>query len=340
MLMACSEEGRMSVDRRLLNWGVFLVLLGGVPLAVSQGWIPRDVVARAWELWPLILIGAGIGLILSRTSLRALGGIIVAGTFGVILGGIIAVGFEGLQIGGVGCGAPAADAPEIVREQGSFDSGTGRVILDASCASVGVATTSGTGWTVVVRGSESARPTIDRSAERVAVRSSGQPVAFPFTTQRASWQVDLGRDPRLDLDLTVNAGDATVDLAGATVGTLTLDANAIGDTLLDLSAANVARLDVAANAASIAIELPATADLQGAIVGNAASVQLCAPAGIGLRLLVEDNITASNNYDDRGLVRTGNAWETPGYATAATQVELRTTGNAISYTLDPEGGCQ
>ncbi len=86
----------MSVDRRLLNWGVFLVLVGGVPLAVAQGWIPSETVANAWELWPLILIGAGIGLILSRTPLRALGGIIVAGTFGVILGAMLAVGFGGL----------------------------------------------------------------------------------------------------------------------------------------------------------------------------------------------------------------------------------------------------
>jgi hypothetical protein len=152
--------------------------------------------------------------------------------------------------------------------------------------------------------------------------------------------VDLGRDPRLDLDLKVNAGDATVDLAGATVGTLALDANAIGNTLLDLSAASVDRLDVTVNAADVAIELPATADLEGAIVGNAASVRLCAAAGVGLRLLVDDNITTSNNYDARGLVRTGNAWETPGYATAATQVELRTTGSAASYTLGPEGDCR
>ena len=118
----------MSVDRRLLNWGIFLVLLGGIPLAVAQGWIPRDVVARAWELWPLILIGAGIGLILSRTPFQAIGGIIVAGTFGVILGAIVAVGFGGIGIGTLGCGPAAAfggtRAPTPHRPAGRFGIGT------------------------------------------------------------------------------------------------------------------------------------------------------------------------------------------------------------------------
>ena len=80
--------------------------------------------------------------------------------------------------------------------------------------------------------------------------------------------------------------------------------------------------------------------MTGSIEGNAASVDLCAPAGVGLRLMVDDNITASDNYDDEGLVRSGSAWETPGYASAATRIELRTIGSAVSYTLNPEDGCR
>ncbi len=111
----------MSVDRRLLNWGVFLVLLGGVPLAVAQGWIPRDTVANAWELWPFILIGAGIGLLLRRTPLRGLGGFIVAATFGTIFGAMLAVGVAGIGgigIGSLGCGSAATDAPQILQPAG------------------------------------------------------------------------------------------------------------------------------------------------------------------------------------------------------------------------------
>ena len=111
----------MSVDRRLLNWGVFLVLLGGVPLAVAQGWISaRSRRARAWELWPLLLVGAGVGLILSATPLRALGGIVVSATFGVMLGAFIAVGFGGFSLGSSAAAGPTPGAPQVARGSGSF----------------------------------------------------------------------------------------------------------------------------------------------------------------------------------------------------------------------------
>lgn len=329
----------MSVDRRLLNWGVFLVLLGGIPLAVAQGWIPSDAVARAWELWPLILIGAGIGLILSRTPFRAIGGIIVAGTFGVILGGILAVGFGGIGIGNLGCGSAPPDAPQVLGETGTFEGGSGRVVVAANCAAVTVAATSGASWGVDVRGTESARPTVRQTADGLEVRSPEGPVVFPFDARRSTWRIDLGTDPRLDLDVSLNAGEATLDMRGATIGRLGFEGNAIGNTRLDLSAATVDRLDVSVNAADLDLLLPASS-LQGDVEGNAASVQICAPAGVGLRFVVDDNITASNNFGEQGLVERGNAWESPDYATAATRIELGTVGAAVSYDLNPEDGCR
>jgi hypothetical protein len=329
----------MTVDRRLLNWGVFLILVGGIPLAVSQGWISRDVVARAWELWPLILIGAGIGLILAATPFRALGGVIVAATLGTMLGSLLAVGFGGFSIGSFGCGPADAGAPRIAEERGTFD-GSGRVVLEANCAEVKVTTGAGNGWGVTVNGTENARPTIEQSAGDVIVRSPSTPVVFPLGSQRATWQIDIGTDPRIDLELDLNAGSADLDLAGATLGSLEVDANAIGSTRLDLSGASLDRLDVAVNAADVAILLPVDADLEGSVSGNAASIDFCAAPGVGLRFVVDDNITASENYDEAGLVRRDGAWESPDYSTAATQVELRTTGSAVSYTLNPEDGCR
>lgn len=331
----------MSVDRRLLNWGVFLVLVGAVPLAVAQGWVPRDLVARAWELWPFLLVGAGVGLILGTTPLRALGGIVVSATFGVMLGALIAVGFGGISVGGIACGGAAADAPQVLQESGSFDGGTGSVILAANCASLEVATGAGSAWSIDVHGTDNARPTVERTNDKLAFRSPNGTVGFPFSGQRASWRAALGTETRFEtLMLNLNAGDASVNLAGATVSQLFFDGNAVGNTRLDLSNATVDHLDVTVNAADVAILLPAGADLRGEVEGNAASVDLCAPAGVGLRLLVDDNITASDNYDHAGLVRSGSAWETPGYASAATQIELRTIGSAVSYTLNPEDGCR
>jgi hypothetical protein len=319
--------------------GVFLVLLGGVPLAVAQGWIPEDTVARAWELWPLILIGAGVGLILSRTPLRALGGIIVAGTFGVILGAMLAVGFGGFSVGNIGCGGANPGDPQVRQDIGTFEggSGTGRVVLAANCASVDVTTQAGSGWTVTVNGTENARPTVSHASDVVTVRSP-EAVVFPFSNRRSTWQVVLGTDPRLDLALDLNAGDASIDLGTAVLSRLSFHGNAVGDTRLDLSGAAVERLEVEVNAADVAIRLPGTASTTGSVGGNAASIGLCSAEGVGLRLITDENITTSNNFDEQGLVQRGNTWETANYAEAATKIGLRTTGSAASFTLNPKDG--
>jgi hypothetical protein len=209
----------------------------------------------------------------------------------------------------------------------------------ANCAAVTVAATSGASWNVDVRGTANARPTVRQTADRLEVRSPEGPVVFPFEARRSTWRIDVGTDPRLDLDVSLNAGEAVMDLRGATISLLRFEGNAIGNSRLDLSAATAERLDVSVNAADIALLLPADS-LQGSVEGNAASVQICAPDGVGLRLVAGDNITASNNYDERGLVKRGNAWETADYATAATQIELSTTGAAVSYELNPEDGCR
>jgi hypothetical protein len=56
------------VNRSLLGWGVFLIVLGAVPLAVREGLVSEDVVANAWQLWPLVLVGAGVATAAMRRA--------------------------------------------------------------------------------------------------------------------------------------------------------------------------------------------------------------------------------------------------------------------------------
>ena len=57
----------MRVHRGFLGWGVFFVVFGLVPLSVRLGWVSGASLSSAWQLWPLFLVGAGVGLILRRT---------------------------------------------------------------------------------------------------------------------------------------------------------------------------------------------------------------------------------------------------------------------------------
>jgi hypothetical protein len=328
----------MSVDRRLVNLGIFLLILGAIPLAVSQGWIARETVSHAWELWPLILVGIGIGLILRRTPFHFAGGLLVAATFGTMFGGLLA---GGLSLGTLGCGSvSAATDPSVLDEHGTFGGGTTSVVLRATCASLAVVPASGAAWGVTVTGRADARPTLERAADRLQVRSPDRTVVVPFTDgQRSRWNVTLGTDAAYALDVNLNAGEANIDLAGLRVETLTAQVNAVGNSRLLLHDATVGRLDVQVNAGDLKIGLPAAADLAGRIQANAASVTLCADPGTGLRLRNTSAVTA-DNFASAGLVRSGATWESPGIGSAAHLVDLVLDGAAANFTLNPSEGCR
>ena len=48
---------------------------------------------------------------------------------------------------------------------------------------------------------------------------------------------------------------------------------------------------------------------------------------------------SSYDFGSAGLVQVGDTWETPGYDTAVTRIELQIEANAGSFRLDPEEGC-
>jgi hypothetical protein len=79
----------MHVRRGALGWGVFLILAGAIPLAVRAGLLTEAQVRDLWTLWPLILIGLGIGLLLGRSRFAFVGALIVAATLGLMVGGLI-----------------------------------------------------------------------------------------------------------------------------------------------------------------------------------------------------------------------------------------------------------
>jgi hypothetical protein len=328
----------MSVDRRLVNLGIFLLILGAIPLAVSQGWIARETISHAWEMWPLVLIGIGIGLILRRTPFHFVGGLLVAATFGTMFGALLA---GGLSLGALGCGNGASTTdPSVLDEHGTFAGGTTSIVLRATCASLSVAPAPGAGWGVTVNGTADARPYLDPAADRLEVQSPDRTVVVPFAGgQRSRWTVTLGTDVAYGIDVNLNAGEANIDLAGLRIVTLTAQGNAVGSSRLLLHDATVGRLDVQVNAGDLKIALPAAADLAGQIQANAASVALCADPGTGLRLR-STSVVTGDNFAAAGLVRSGTTWESPGIGSAAHIVDLALEGAAASFTLNPSEGCR
>ena len=327
----------MRINRGLLGWGVFLIVLGAIPLAVRGGYLDTDTVAHAWELWPLILIGIGLGLMLQRTQLAVVGGLVVAVTFGVLGGSLIAVGLPaGGALAGCSVGVGSGSGTPFETRTGQLG-GSGTVDLDLNCGEITVSPASGPGWTVTGSDDSGKGPDITATADRLRIRSAEQRgVGFMRSGQR--WQVNLPQDPSLNLTVAVNAGSGRLDLAGAHVPTVNLSVNA-GSITADLSgAATVGSVSASANAGSLKVSLPA-ANVTGSLSVNAGSIEFCVPAGVGLRLRDGNNPLSSNNFGSRGLTRSGQTWTTSGYDSAATRIDLSTSANLGSITLNPEAGC-
>ena len=296
----------MRIRRGLFFWALVLIPLGAIPLLVRAGQLPADRLTDAWRLWPLIVIGAGILVLGSRSRLAVVGLAVMALTIGSIGGAALAGGNFWLGSCGIGSGDTAA-----LDRNGTL-AGSALVRLDLNCGSIDVATQPGSAWTFHAA-YHGPPPEIDEAADHLDVK-------MPSGTggdRRQDWTVRVPPDATKSLDLTadVNAGDVRINAAEAT----------IGDVDISMNAGRV-RLALSAGAAT------------GSISVNAGTVDLCVPPAAGLRLDVEEQLTFVTNLSSRGLARDGTIWTRPA-ANGGGVIDLSIDGNAASFNLDPNGGC-
>lgn len=317
----------MRIRPGLLFWGLFFILLGGLPLLVRAGALDPNALADAWRLWPLLLVALGISLILGRTSAGLLGTAVAAIVLGLAAGGALASGTS--WIGNVGaCGAFGSGTDQRFEDDGTFSGPmTGRFDLD--CGSLDLSVAPGNDWRVEAA-YQGEPPTRELSDDHLGLRSPDG-----FGMRRQSWSVTLPGDQLRDIELSSNASSATARLAGATLTSLSVDLNA-GDVRIDATGARIEQLDISTNAGRV--RLGVDSDTTGSLSANAGSLELCAPGDATLRLRVEEQLTFGHNLDDRGLSRSGDVWTREG-AVGAPVIDLSIEGNAANFSLDPDGGC-
>jgi hypothetical protein len=324
----------MHLDRRLLGWGVFFILLGAVPLAVRAGAVDPGLVGRWPTLWPFLLIGWGIGLVLRASPIAWTGGAIVAVTFGLMGGGAIATGFAGGQLFS-GCGSGTGQPfPE---SQGAFDS-AGSMAIEFNCGTLAVGTADGSSWSLSGVSRDGRAPIVETDSNG-GVTLKGPEHGFDFADGHTAWSVTVPRAPHLTLGLTLNAGDGTVGLDGTSLDGLDLTVNA-GSMHLDLSRAAALPLDATratVNAGSATVQLPGFNGLVDLSL-NAGSLTVCAPAEAALQVNWNGTI-ASNDLDASGLTRSGNTWSTAGLDVTRPYISMNISANAGSFSLQRGGSC-
>jgi hypothetical protein len=322
----------VKANRNLIGFGLFFIVFGAILLGVRQGWIPTDVAERTWQLWPVLLIAAGLSMILAGRPAARLGGLVAAVCLGVMAGGLVGSG-AGLSIG---CGEDEAGIA-FGRESGELPDGA-RVSVRFQCGELTVNTTDGSSWAVEGASEDGTPPTIRRDGDGITVEAADTGPAFGLSGARERWDITLPTDPTIELDVELNAGSGRLTLPRANLASVdvTVNAGSLRIDLRDVAAAST--LDGTVNAGSAVVWLPEL-PLEGDLTVNAGSLSICAPGDVGLRLTTGDNPISSNNFDDEGLVRSGDAWETPGFATATIRIVLDVQANAGSVSLNPRQTC-
>jgi hypothetical protein len=319
-----------------LGWGVFFIVAGSIPLLVQAGVLDPERVRQVWQLWPLILIGIGLGLILQRTRLAALGGLVVAATFGILVGGWFAVGFApGAGFGACGIGGGSANTP-FPTQSGSLGAG-GKVVLDLSCGDAAIAPGPGDAWAVAGSSDDGTPPDITSGAGNLRVESPNR--SGIGIGRAADWQVTLPLESQLDLDLSANAGSLDANLQGMRITNLSGSVNAGSATINMIQVTGLSSIDLSANAGSLKLTLPLPqGTINGSISANAGSVAVCVPTEVGLRITSSTSL-GSNDFEDAGLTKAGDTWVRPALVASPNQIVLNVSANLGSVSLNPEDGC-
>lgn len=330
----------MTLNRRLLNWGAFFVTTGALALAITGGLITADGLAQLFRLWPVLVIAIGVGVLLRATRLRTAGGLVLAIVPGLVLGGLLG-------------GAATADFPDwrevraacadgqrtsLGTRDGTF-AGEAAVDLDLAWGELAVTTAPGSDWRVAMAGAPGRTPDVDASAGDLRVASADQHgwAGWHWDDCAADdWRVTLPTGVRLDLAAELAAGEGTLDLAGAQLGDVDLVVRA-ADLDADLGAATADDVSLRVEAGAADLVLPATGDLAVDVDVDAGAARVCAPAGMALRVRTSSSLASITTP---GLVRVGDAWESPDYATSPNRATVTVSVNVGSVDINPEGGCK
>lgn len=325
----------MCIDRRLLGWGLFLIIVGAIPLLVRGGYLDTELLDQWPSLWPLLLIGWGLSLVLRRTPAELLGGAVSVVVLGIMLGGLIATGFGGFPSFGA-CG-DGTHATTFASRSGTL-SDSGRISVELNCGTLALKAVDGSDWFVGGRGPDGRGPQVDASAGRVAIIARDEDFRG-FIDASSTWEVGVPRTPIVDLGVTLNAGDGTVDMTGANLDVVSMMLNA-GSLTFDLAAASaLSTVNGTVNAGSATFDLPGVVETANLSL-NAGSITACLPAGAPLRITWNGTL-GSNNFDSLGLNRIDDRhWMTDGLNPAVDpHLELDVSANAGSFTLELGGTC-
>jgi len=317
------------IHRKALFVGVSLAAAGTVMLIGLGDTAAGDAITQALRLWPLAIVALGVGLLVRRTRFAVAGTLVAATLAGLVVGGAVVAAPNANSV------CEDSDAAWQPARSGSFVS-PATVNLSLTCAELQVTTIFGSAWELRTRELGGRSAVLTETTDSLDIRSEADRWDSGFGPHGDDWELALPTDVTIDLDAEINAGRGDFVLAGATIGSIAIEVNA-GELHLDLAESTVTRLNVNVNAGAATVLLPSASDLDGELDVAVGSIEICAPAGLGIRIRGDAEFGST---EFNGLLRVGDAWETPNLSTATYLADLNVSAQAGSVVLNPAGGCK
>ncbi len=335
---------RRATARPSLVWPLLLIGAGILLLLREFGYLELDV-GTVLRYWPIILILVGIDLLFGRRS--ALGTLLSVLIVVVVFGGLLAFLFLGVDLPDW-LSQSGADQPTRERVAYPLEGiGEAKVVLDLGR------------WPAVIRALEdsgnliegqvvsfgavqlSAREQEGRAEVRLTTRGSdGGDWLRWFGQSDEEWTIGLSPDVLLDLELDCGSGSGEFDLRGLQVRDLIVDGGSgEWELLLPAEWGMGVALDVGSGAADLI--LPASGSAEVAVDGGTGRITVRLPRAMAARVELESG-TGSFSADSRFELVQGDRdgdgiWETEGYDGAEKRVLLRIDQGTGSVTIATAG---
>lgn len=298
-------------ERHGLVWPVILIGAGVVLLLNNLGVLPWDIWQTLFGLWPVLLIAAGLDLLLGRHS--SWGALLAALLVLVVLAGAVWTGLtRAEQVTTFRTETISQALGEAKNADVEVNFGVGSLIIGALPEATGNLVEG----TLALAPGETVTPSFRRSGDtaRYELKSHGTwrgPFVQPGTAWPADkvWNLAFTRDVPLRLNVRPGVGRSVLDLSELTVTELELDGN-VGQVNLTLPRRGRAQITLDGGVGELVIGVPE---------GTAARIQV--DAGLG------------GVVTDGRFISAGRTYTTPAYAAATERIEVRVKGGIGRLTL-------
>ena len=295
--------------RRGFAWPLVLITIGIVFLLANYGFVPGVTALSLLNLWPLLLILAGVDIAIGRRWPLAALGIDVA----VIALGLVLLTTQPTFLGGPffipNSGASGESDLSVARQSATslsltVNGGAGRFRFGGGSAAL-VEAHSVSGDLALRRsnfdsGGEHADVRIDQNTRRIGAASGAADV-----------EIRVAGDVSTTLTVNGGAGEFIVDLRDVTVRSADLNVGAASLTLTLPKPSGMVTIDVAAGASSIIVEVP---------------------DGVEAQITTKGALLTLRSSNPR-VVASSNSAETSGYASATARVNVRITAGVSSIAI-------